>query len=101
MGVSRDYAVGDFDGDGYLDRLRVEPRSEAHLSLYFAKGDGSKYFSEKLISTVRIQHSNMKPKMGSIYVPSKQKHEFGYANFGFWVIDISPLDLESEICETI
>ena len=100
-----DYCVGDFDGDGYMDRIRVETDEKTGsertglrlFSLYFARGDGSRYISEeKMAATIKADSSSTEePMLEALYKPSAQRHVFGYFNrtFEFFGVDISSLDL--------
>ena len=106
-----DYCVGDFDGDGYMDRIRVETDDEgdvertgvSRFALYFAKGDGSRYISERRVATMKQDClSNercvtKRPNLEAVYKPSIQRHVFGYFNrtFDFFGVDISSIFLKA------
>ena len=88
---NRDFAIGDFDGDGWLDRVRLEPHFLTSMSLYFAKGDGTKYISERLVATIQGECIAEAPLARATYAPSKKRHVFGYQSrcgHGYWEVDM-------------
>jgi len=86
-----DYCVGDFDGDGFMDRLRME-RGVIRHSLYFASGDGSRYVSERKVGIVKGKCIYEQPKLEAVYKPSAQRHVFGYfSRCGFFEVDLRNL----------
>lgn len=93
-----DHCFGDFDGDGYLDRVRMESDfAQFGFPLYFAKGDGSKYMPERLVATVKVECwlSSKKLMLLSVYKPSAQRHVFGIylGSCGFLEVDTSFLNV--------
>lgn len=72
------YCVGDFDGDGNFDRMRMEAGIQYDLKLYFARGDGKRYVSERLVATVKGGCLMEKPRLEAVYKPSELRHVFGY-----------------------
>lgn len=94
-----DFCVGDFDGDGHYDRVRMETGLQKTTSLYFAKGDGKRYIDEKLIAYVEGDCEMEKPLLESLYKPSIQRHVFGFNSRcdGFYEVDITSLDLRQKL----
>lgn len=84
-----DHCVGDFDGDGFYDRIRIEAGLQKPYLLYFAKGDGTRYLWEQLVAYVEGECMMEKPQLESVYRPSLQRHVFGYySRCGFYEVDI-------------
>ena len=78
---SDNYAFGDFNGDSYFDRLRLEPiMNTTSMKIYFAKGNGKSYTYEKMIGFVEGQCLNESPKLQSIFMTDKGRHILLYAS---------------------